>query len=113
MLSSEVTLPLGFRLFSLEAESSAKSFELVFLVGLFDEAIRLKEGFELEFPLEMLAPTDDEGIADVPLPPTVPMPARSALGYFFPGLLELLKAKFWTVTCALDSFCDEAMRKEP
>ena len=96
MLSSEVTLPLGFRLFSLEAESSAKSFELVlFLVGLLDEAIRLKEGFEPEFPLDGFAPTDEDGIADaVPLPPTAPMPARSALGYFFPGLFELLKAKF-------------------
>ena len=41
------------------------------------------------------------------------MPARSALGYFFAMLLELLKAKFWTETCALDSFCDDAMRKEP
>ena len=87
MLSS-VTFPLGFRLFSFDAESSAMSLELLFLIGLLDEGRRLKLDFEPEFP------TDGFGIEDVPLPPTGPIPARSELGCFLAVLFELLKAKF-------------------
>ena len=87
MLSS-VTLPLGFRLFSFDAESSAMSLELLFLIGLLDEGRRLKLDFEPEFP------TDGFGMDDVPLPPTGPIPARSELGCFLAVLFELLKAKF-------------------
>ena len=87
MLSS-VTLPLGFRLFSFDPESSAMSLELLFLIGLLDEGRRLKLDFEPEFP------TDGFGMEAVPLPPTGPMPARSEFGCFLAVLFELLKAKF-------------------
>jgi len=86
MLSSE-TLPLGFRLFSLDvaAESLSPSLAPPFvLVGLVDDGSRFTVGFEAE----LIAPLD------VPRPPTAPIPARSALGCFFAVLDWLLNAKF-------------------
>ena len=93
------------------------------MVGLVDDGTRFMTAFfcEPEFipllPPAAAAVIDEEGMTEVvvvPLPPTVPMPAKSAFGYFFAVLLELLKAKFWTDTWAFYcSFCDDAMRKEP
>ena len=52
-------------------------------------------------------------LPEYPLPPTAPMPIKSALGCFCCLLLLLLMLKLLILTYGFASFCPEAMRKEP